>query len=158
MRWFVLWIAGAVTASVGFLMLALPSILEAARAAAEPTPFAPQIPYALLLAGVAGMVVGVIGVWRSLLRPERLPRNAAGCSEGSARLVVPVVQLLDQPGIRWRDVLLCGDGCGSRRDWLGAHPRFRAKADVRSRGLLVEVGWRLLEPVFLQRTLRHNLP
>ncbi len=89
MRWFVLWIAGAVTASVGFLMLAFPSSLEAAKAAAEPMPLTPHIPYTLLLAGAAGMVVGDIGVWRSRLRHPTVPgqpksKGRLG-STGSAR-------------------------------------------------------------------------
>jgi len=65
MGWFVLWIAGAVATPVGFVMLALPSGLDAANAAAQPTPFTPHLPYALMLVGAAIMVVGVVGIWRS---------------------------------------------------------------------------------------------
>jgi len=38
MGWFVLWIAGAVATPVGFVMLAISSSLDAANAAAQPTP------------------------------------------------------------------------------------------------------------------------
>ncbi len=136
--WFVLWIAGAVAAPAGFLILALPSTLEAAKAAIAPTPFTPHVPYALLLAGAAGMAVGVIGIWRSLSRhvtglgqPKRngLPGSTGSMSGGAADaaalagFVFAVAALL---AVILASTLLVGPCGGSvtTGTCLSAHPDF----------------------------------
>ncbi len=138
MGWFALWLAGAVTLAVGFVMLALPSSLEAGQAAAQPTPFTPHLPYALMLAGAAGMVVAVIGIWRSLSRQamgleqrkdDGLPRSTvrmtgrATDAAALAGLVSAVAALLAV--ILASTVLVgpCG-GFGAIGGCLSAHPAF----------------------------------
>ncbi len=87
-------------------MLALPSTLEAAKAAAEPPPFTPHVPYALLLAGAAGILVGVIAILRSLSR--RVTGRGQPKSNG------------------WASTLLVGPCGGSvtTGTCLSAHPDF----------------------------------
>jgi hypothetical protein len=99
-RWLVLWIAGAATAAIGALLLYLgPNLLPVGKGYV-PTPFLGQAPVALLAIGIIGIVVGAVGVVRSLWRAPASPAQSqpAGrrLADSAARgaLIVAVVALM----------------------------------------------------------------
>ncbi len=87
--WFVVLIAAAVATVVGILMPLFVPVVPFGKGGGGPSLIPYQVPSALMLAGMAGMVVGVIGIVRSRPSWRRLSVLSVGCGAVALLLEFP---------------------------------------------------------------------